>query len=94
LAGGNFLRTPAPAGVCAKLPWLRELMIISDLDRRLDEVIGEMRPRILHAHSPALNALSAIRAGRRHRLPVVGQSYVTLLELLKGKSKIYVRDMS
>jgi len=94
IGGWEFLRTPAPAGVGAKLPWLRELMLISDLDRRLDEVIGEMRPRILHAHSPALNALSAIRAGRRHRLPVVGQSYVTLLELLKGKSKIYVRDMS
>ena len=67
----EFLRTPLPTGLAAKLPWLRELKIVSDLDRRLDEVIGEMRPRILHAHSPALNALSAIRAGRRHRLPVV-----------------------
>jgi len=33
--------------------------------------LRELRPGILHAHSPALNALSAIRAGRRHRVPVV-----------------------
>ena len=67
----EFLRTPMPTGLVAKLPWLRELKIVSDLDRRLDDVIGEVRPAILHAHSPALNALPAIRAGRRHRVPVV-----------------------
>jgi PEP-CTERM/exosortase A-associated glycosyltransferase len=67
----EFLRTPMPTGIAAKLPWVRELKIVSDLARRLDDVIEEARPAILHAHSPALNALSAIRAGRRHRVPVV-----------------------
>ena len=67
----EFLRTPMPTGLAAKLPWLRELKVVSDLNRRLDDVIGEVRPAILHAHSPALNALPAIRAGRRHRVPVV-----------------------
>jgi PEP-CTERM/exosortase A-associated glycosyltransferase len=67
----EFLRTPMPGGLAAKLPWLRELKLISDLDRRLDEVIGEVRPQILHAHSPVLNALPALRAGRRHAIPVV-----------------------
>jgi len=71
IGGWEFLRTPVPAVVSAKLPWARELKIISDLERRLDEVITEVRPAILHAHSPALNALSALRAGRRHRVPVV-----------------------
>jgi len=71
IGGWEFLRTPMPSGFAATLPWLRELKIVSDLDRRLDEVIKEVRPSILHAHSPALNALSAIRAGRRHRVPVV-----------------------
>ena len=69
--GWEFLRTPRPTGVSAKLPWLRELKIVSDLDQRLDDVIEEVRPDLLHAHSPALNALPAIRAGRRHRVPVV-----------------------
>src|SRR5215831_12434130 len=67
----EFLRTPMPTGLVAKLPWLRELKIVTDLDQRLDDVIKEVRPDILHAHSPALNALPAIRAGRRHRVPVV-----------------------
>jgi PEP-CTERM/exosortase A-associated glycosyltransferase len=67
----EFLRTPMPTGFATKLPWLRELKIVRDLDRRLDDVIGEVRPGILHAHSPALNALPAIRAGRRHGVPMV-----------------------
>jgi len=71
IGGWEFLRTPMPTGFAAKLPWLRELKIVSDLDRRLGDVIGEVRPCILHAHSPALNALPAIRAGRRHRVPMV-----------------------
>ncbi len=67
----EFLRTPAPNGLGARLPWARELKIVSDLGRRLDEVVDEVRPQILHAHSPVLNALPAIRAGRRHGIPVV-----------------------
>jgi PEP-CTERM/exosortase A-associated glycosyltransferase len=67
----EFLRTPMPSGPGARLPWVRDLKIVGDLGRRLDAVIGEVRPDILHAHSPVLNALPAIRAGRRQQLPVV-----------------------
>jgi PEP-CTERM/exosortase A-associated glycosyltransferase len=67
----EFFRTPRPAGRIGRLPVIGELKIVGDLDRRLDEVIRETRPDILHAHSPVLNALPALRAGRRHRLPVV-----------------------
>jgi PEP-CTERM/exosortase A-associated glycosyltransferase len=67
----EFLRTPMPNGLAGRLPWLRELKIVDDLARRLDEAIAEARPDVLHAHSPVLNAMAAIRIGRRHRLPVV-----------------------
>ena len=67
----EFLRTRMPTGLSARLPWVRELAIVNDLDRRLDEAIREVRPQILHAHSPVLNALAAIRAGRRHAIPIV-----------------------
>src|SRR3954452_24895668 len=67
----EFFRTPKPTGLTARLPATGELAIIRDLGRRLDEIIREIRPDILHAHSPLLNGLPAIRAGRRHRLPVV-----------------------
>ena len=69
--GWEFLRTPRPNGLAARLPWIRELKIVNDLGRRLDDVVAEVRPDILHAHSPALNALPAIRAGRHNGLPVV-----------------------
>ena len=39
--------------------------------RRLAAVIPEARPDIIHAHSPVLNALPSLWAGRRFNLPVV-----------------------
>jgi PEP-CTERM/exosortase A-associated glycosyltransferase len=64
-----FHRTPATA---AGGGWLPEpLAVIAALGRRLDQVIEELRPDLLHAHSPALDGIAALRAGRRHRLPVV-----------------------
>lgn len=39
--------------------------------RRLDELVRELRPDILHAHSPVLNALPALRVGKKHGIPVV-----------------------
>jgi PEP-CTERM/exosortase A-associated glycosyltransferase len=67
----EFLRTPMPTGFAARLPWLRELKIVNDLSRRIDQIIGEVRPQILHAHSPVLNAMAALRAGRQFAIPVV-----------------------
>jgi PEP-CTERM/exosortase A-associated glycosyltransferase len=67
----EFLRTPMPRGLAARLPWFCELKIVSDLDRRLDDVISEVQPQILHAHSPVLNVWPALRASRRHAIPIV-----------------------
>jgi PEP-CTERM/exosortase A-associated glycosyltransferase len=39
--------------------------------RRLEEVIADVRPEILHVHSPVLNALPTLRVGKRHGIPVV-----------------------
>ena len=66
--GLTFFRTPHPAPAPSPL---REYREIAALGRRLDGVIGEWRPDILHVHSPVLNALGAIRVARRHRLPLV-----------------------
>lgn len=38
---------------------------------RLDELVGELKPDILHPHSPVLNALPALWVGRRRKIPVV-----------------------
>jgi PEP-CTERM/exosortase A-associated glycosyltransferase len=41
------------------------------LEHRLNEVAVQARPQLLHAHSPVLNALPALRVGRRLGIPVV-----------------------
>ncbi len=69
--GWRFHRTPAPAGVIAQLPVGRELAEMRATARRLAALVDQVRPDILHAHSPVLNALPALRVGRRRGLPVV-----------------------
>ena len=39
--------------------------------RRIDALLSEFRPDIIHAHSPVLNVLPALWVGRRHGIPVV-----------------------
>ena len=69
--GLDFFRTPLPAGLMARLPVLNQLAVIDALAARLLEVAKEVKPDVLHAHSPALNAVAALRVGRKLGIPVV-----------------------
>ncbi len=69
--GLRFYRTPSATGFLADLPIGRELALMQQLETRLEEVAREVRPDILHAHSPVLNALPAIKVARRLGIPVV-----------------------
>ncbi len=69
--GLQFFRTPVPTAAWSGKPLLGELELMRQLERRIDELIVRIKPQVLHAHSPVLNAIPAIRAGRRHGLPVV-----------------------
>ncbi|WP_374511447.1 TIGR04063 family PEP-CTERM/XrtA system glycosyltransferase [Niveibacterium sp.] len=69
--GLQFFRTPLPTAAWSGKPLLGELELMRQLERRIDELIVQIKPQVLHAHSPVLNAIPAIRAGRRHGLPVV-----------------------
>ncbi len=66
-----FYRTKPSKSMLAGFPLLNQLDVINSLAKRLDEVIEIEKPDILHAHSPSLNGIAAIRAGKKHRLPVV-----------------------
>lgn len=68
--GWHFFRTRANTQLAA-LPAVSELMLMNALTRRLQAVAEQVRPQLLHAHSPALNALPALRVGRRLGVPVV-----------------------
>lgn len=69
--GFRFFRTPRPRRWYADLPLLNQFAIVDSLAKRLGEVIEEVRPDILHAHSPALNGLAALRVAQWTGLPVV-----------------------
>ena len=69
--GLEFYRTPAPNGYAGKLPMLKQLAIVPALRDRLAEVIEEVKPDILHAHSPSLNGLAALKVARKYQLPLV-----------------------
>jgi PEP-CTERM/exosortase A-associated glycosyltransferase len=69
--GWHFYRTAPSRDWLARLPVLGQVALMRNLERRLDEVVRKVRPDILHAHSPSLNALPALRVGRRHNIPVV-----------------------
>lgn len=69
--GWHFYRTPPPGGLLEGVPVLEEIERVGEISFRIERISRRMRPNILHAHSPVLNALSALRVGRRLNLPVV-----------------------
>lgn len=66
--GLNFARTPGAASGPAMIREWREIAALTDA---IVEFAAQWRPDVLHAHSPALCGMAAIRAGKRLGLPVV-----------------------
>jgi glycogen(starch) synthase len=69
--GWHFFRTAASKQLWARLPALRQYGVIDGLTKRLYQLAKMSRPDILHAHSPSLNAVAALRVGRALGIPVV-----------------------
>ncbi len=69
--GLTFHRTPIPNGWASHLPVLNHLTLMRALERQLETLARKIKPDILHAHSPALNGLPALRVGQRLAIPVV-----------------------
>ncbi len=66
-----FYRTPPASGIFAKLPVVQYHSLMRALQARLAEVVDSVRPDILHAHSPVLDAFPALAVGRAAGIPVV-----------------------
>jgi PEP-CTERM/exosortase A-associated glycosyltransferase len=70
--GLSFFRTPFAAGWRSHLPgvgpYFDEMRATA---ARLAELVERVRPDVLHAHSPVLTAIPALRVGRRAGIPVV-----------------------
>lgn len=69
--GLHFYRTAPPSGLMSRLPLLNQIADMQALEQRLDEVVAQVKPDILHAHSPVLNAIPALRVARRRGIPTV-----------------------
>lgn len=70
--GWTFHRTPYQPGPLARLPavgpYLDEMRASA---ARIDALVQARRPDVIHVHSPVLNALPALRVGRRRGIPVL-----------------------
>jgi PEP-CTERM/exosortase A-associated glycosyltransferase len=69
--GWHFYRTPSPITWRSRWAGLRELNLMRQLEQRLHDVAVAAKPQLLHAHSPVLNAIPALRVGKRLGIPVV-----------------------
>lgn len=69
--GLHFYRSSQPRGLLAKLPVLNQWVIVKSLEQRLDDIIPFIKPDILHAHSPALNGLAALKMSKKYQIPLV-----------------------
>jgi PEP-CTERM/exosortase A-associated glycosyltransferase len=69
--GLHFYRTLQPQGLLSRLPVFNVFAQMRATEKRLQEVAELIKPDIIHAHSPALNGMPAVRVGRAMGIPVV-----------------------
>ncbi len=69
--GLHFYRTPKPVGLLARLPGGEPFAVMGAIETRLLELARKVQPDVIHAHSPVLDAVPAIRVGRKLGVPVV-----------------------
>jgi PEP-CTERM/exosortase A-associated glycosyltransferase len=53
------------------MPILAEFELMGELAHRIETLVRRFHPHVLHAHSPVLNAIPALRVGRRTQVPVI-----------------------
>jgi len=66
-----FYRSEAVQGMVGRLPVVNQLAVVRQLEKRLDGLVKHLKPDVIHAHSPALNGLAALRVGCKYGIPVV-----------------------
>ena len=66
--GLTFYRTPP---IAAAPPAIREWREIGALAKRVEALVKEWKPDLLHAHSPVMDGLAALRVGKKLGIPVI-----------------------
>lgn len=68
--GFEFYRTKDDGGFMAKLPILNQWAVVRSLQKRIEEIVKQEDIDIIHAHSPVLNGLAALKVGKKYNIPV------------------------
>lgn len=71
VGGVHFYRTRFRPAAVGRIPLINQAAVIWATAKRIEQLIPKLRPDVIHAHSPALNGLAALRAARKFGLPVV-----------------------
>ena len=69
--GLHFYRTSPLTDWWMGLPGMGPFAVMRAIGQRLLQLAREIQPNVIHAHSPVLNAVPAIRVGRLLGIPVV-----------------------
>lgn len=68
--GFEFYRTPLSGGVLNKLPILNQWNVVRTLAKKIEQIVKTEKVDIIHAHSPVLNGLAALKVGKKYNIPV------------------------
>ena len=68
--GLEFYRTPDTGGLLSKLPILNQWHVVRTLTKRIEQIVTSEKVDIIHAHSPVLNGLAALKIGQKYNIPV------------------------
>ncbi len=66
--GIDFYRTAPVPETISPFGELREIRAFA---KRIDQVVAQFKPDVLHAHSPVLDALAGLRVAKRRKVPIV-----------------------
>lgn len=70
IEGVEYRRTPAYRSG-RRVPFAREWSLMNNLAATVEEATRDFRPDVIHAHSPVLVGLPALRVAQRLRVPIV-----------------------
>ena len=68
--GLEFYRTPFSGSILNKLPILNQWNVVRTLSKKIEQIVKSEKVDIIHAHSPVLNGLAALKVGRKYNIPV------------------------
>lgn len=66
-----FYRTPMGVLSQPSIPLVGQWNTVHSLNHRLKKLVKELKPDILHAHSPSLTGLAALNVAKKNRLPLI-----------------------